>query len=210
MPPAPESGTEPSIEEILDSIRQIISDDEKQGEAEAMGSSGLDLSAKPEAPPPAAPADDVLELKNKIDTPPAAKPSFEEEMAGFDAAVKAASPSAVEVDMMDAVDAPPPLPPQAPKPEPVFERPMPPADEGLSPDIESLLTARAENAATDAFGALARKAYIQKGGGLTVEDVVRFEVRPLLRAWIDKNLPGMVERLVQKELEKISARFNED
>jgi len=40
-------------------------------------------------------------------------------------------------------------------------------------------------------------------GGRTVEEVVGDLVRPMLRAWLDENLPGLVERLVQGEIERI-------
>ena len=42
--------------------------------------------------------------------------------------------------------------------------------------------------------------------GRTLEDLVKELVRPMLRGWIDQNLPGIVERLVQQEVEKLSSR----
>ncbi len=41
-------------------------------------------------------------------------------------------------------------------------------------------------------------------GSLTIEDIVREELRPILQSWLDENLPGMVERLVQKEIKRIT------
>ena len=52
----------------------------------------------------------------------------------------------------------------------------------------------------------------QEGGPLnprsapTIEDVVRSELRPLLKSWLDENLPGLVERLVRAEIEKLVSR----
>jgi hypothetical protein len=44
-------------------------------------------------------------------------------------------------------------------------------------------------------------------GGPTIEDIVREELRPLLKAWLDANLPPMVERLVRTEIERVVGRF---
>jgi cell pole-organizing protein PopZ len=46
-------------------------------------------------------------------------------------------------------------------------------------------------------------------GGLTLEQLVRGELRGLLQAWLDANLPGMVERLVQKEIKRITRQADD-
>ena len=38
----------------------------------------------------------------------------------------------------------------------------------------------------------------------TLEDLVREMLRPLLKSWLDDNLPGMVERIVKAEIERVS------
>ena len=43
-------------------------------------------------------------------------------------------------------------------------------------------------------------------GGPTIEDIVREELRPLLKAWLDTNLPPLVERLVRVEIERVVGR----
>jgi cell pole-organizing protein PopZ len=43
-------------------------------------------------------------------------------------------------------------------------------------------------------------------GGLTIEDLVREELRPLLKAWLDQHLPPLVEKLVQVEIERVVNR----
>jgi cell pole-organizing protein PopZ len=43
-------------------------------------------------------------------------------------------------------------------------------------------------------------------GGPTLEDMVRAELRPLLKDWLDTNLPPVVERLVRAEIERVVAR----
>ena len=46
--------------------------------------------------------------------------------------------------------------------------------------------------------------------GVTLEDIVRELLHPMLREWMDDNLPPMVERIVQKEIEKMARRAMED
>jgi cell pole-organizing protein PopZ len=38
----------------------------------------------------------------------------------------------------------------------------------------------------------------------SLEDVVRETLRPMLKSWLDENLPGVVERMVQAEIERIT------
>jgi hypothetical protein len=44
------------------------------------------------------------------------------------------------------------------------------------------------------------------GGGPTIADLVREELRPMLKAWLDSNLPPLVERLVRAEIERVISR----
>jgi cell pole-organizing protein PopZ len=43
-------------------------------------------------------------------------------------------------------------------------------------------------------------------GGPTIEEIVREEIRPALKQWLDANLPPMVERLVRAEIERVVGR----
>ena len=45
-----------------------------------------------------------------------------------------------------------------------------------------------------------------RSGGPTIEDIVREEMRPLLKSWLDANLPPLVERLVRVEIERVVGR----
>jgi cell pole-organizing protein PopZ len=47
---------------------------------------------------------------------------------------------------------------------------------------------------------------MSSSGGPTLEDMVREEIRPLLKAWLDENLPPVVERLVRAEIERVVGR----
>jgi hypothetical protein len=92
---------------------------------------------------------------------------------------------------------PEPAPEPEPEPEPVMQR--------VEDDLDSILTGNAENAAYEGFAELARKTAVEHGG-ITLEEIVRTELKPLLRSWLDKNLPSMIERLVQEELERVARR----
>ena len=39
--------------------------------------------------------------------------------------------------------------------------------------------------------------------GLTIEDIVREEIKPVLKSWLDTNLPGLVERVVRAEINRV-------
>ena len=79
----------------------------------------------------------------------------------------------------------------------------------VSEEVESLLTKNAETAALGAFAELKKKTAIEPAGP-TVEEIVRTELRPLLTHWLDKNLPGMVERLVREEIQRVSKEAREE
>ena len=65
------------------------------------------------------------------------------------------------------------------------------------------LISSATSAAIDsAFNALAETVLVQNAR--TLEDLVREMLRPMLKVWLDDNLPGLVERLVRAEIERVS------
>ncbi len=76
---------------------------------------------------------------------------------------------------------------------------------------ERILSAATETLGTASFASLERAVRMGKAGD-TLEDVVRNLLRPMLRSWIDQNLPSLVERMVQMEIQKIvsGARRNWD
>jgi uncharacterized protein len=181
---------EPSMEEILASIRRIISEDGEAGkEPPAAPAAAAAPAAPAPAPAPEKPAEkpqDVLELT---------------EMVADDG----------KVTNLNAPPPPPP-PPPAPPPAPV-ELPQAAA----APAGEDLIS---ETTASAAAGSLASLQAMAKqpesdapppprslalgDGSLTIEDIVREELRPILKSWLEENLPGMVERLVQKEIKRIT------
>jgi cell pole-organizing protein PopZ len=69
------------------------------------------------------------------------------------------------------------------------------------------VAAAATAAVSRLLGAVAsdRAATVTRGGP-SIEDVVREELRPLLKDWLDQHLPGIVERLVRAEIERVVGR----
>jgi uncharacterized protein len=65
-----------------------------------------------------------------------------------------------------------------------------------------LLSSRATEAVTAAFGTLAHTVLTQNAR--TLDDLVQEMLRPMLKSWLDDNLPTIVERLVRAEIERVS------
>lgn len=172
-----QSSQEPTMEEILASIRRIISED--------------DAPAEPEAAPPPPPApepepvyeapveDDVLELTDPIAPEPAYEPEPLETVGDLD------------------VYSPP-----APEPEPSYTPPSTPAF-NRDEVADNLVGDHAAGLAASAFGSLS-SALLMPKDGRTLEDVVRELLRPLLKAWLDENLPRIVEAKVEEEVHRIA------
>ena len=65
-----------------------------------------------------------------------------------------------------------------------------------------LLSGATVAAVNSAFNALAHTVLVQNAR--TLEDLVREMLRPMLKTWLDDNLPGLVERLVRAEIERVA------
>nr|WP_314069821.1 DUF2497 domain-containing protein [uncultured Roseococcus sp.] len=78
------------------------------------------------------------------------------------------------------------------------------------PPASGLVDPLAAAAAASAFGQLSRLAQDRGAAvtrnGPTIEDMVREELRPMLKAWLDAHLPATVERLVRAEIERVMSR----
>lgn len=204
---------EPSIEEILSSIRQIISDDE-------------DEDAKPDVVEDVVdpePEEEPIVLTQRVDPDPV--PDFSNFLEDDEDEQSGSTPP-VQIDMRDAEaeddfsvdfdssldDEPEPVvePDPVPAPSVKSSRPEPSYDEPSADDEDSLLTKRAEDAAYGAFKKLAVKTAVDNISSITLEEIVRDELRPMLRVWLDENLPNLVERLVKEELDRVARRALED
>ena len=99
----------------------------------------------------------------------------------------------------DVVFTDPPEPPDPPDPvSPPLET-KPAAEQNAGP---LLLSDHTTAAVTSAFGSLAHTVLVQNAR--TLEDLVREMLRPMLKTWLDDNLPTIVERLVRAEIERVS------
>jgi cell pole-organizing protein PopZ len=170
------------MDDILASIRRILNEDEAVAEATEAAQ-----AAAPEAPdaeePEAAPP------------PRAAAPEF--------------APSPI---------APPPMARSGPEPFDLTSDMLvsPPNQAASSPhmgmdDASGLIAPAAAAAAAASVGSLLRAVSSERGsqvyrGGPSIEDVVREEIRPILKDWLDMHLPPLVERLVRAEIERVVNR----
>ncbi len=58
------------------------------------------------------------------------------------------------------------------------------------------------SAVESAFNTLANT--VLSNNARTLEDLVKEMLRPMLKSWLDDNLPGLVERIVKAEIERVS------
>ncbi len=195
---------DPSIEEILASIRQIISDDdEEEGTTEGEEKPPADV-VEEEPAPEAEPADeeDVLELTEKVDDPEPVEPATEPEQI--------VEPEPEEEPVMEEPIAEEPEEIEVDLSEPEDNAPTETTDipEGLDTNI---LSQGAAAATLAGFTKIARDIQVNRTfDGITLEDIVRAQLEPLLKEWLDKNLPPMIEVLVEKELDKLSKKALND
>ena len=68
--------------------------------------------------------------------------------------------------------------------------------------MASLLSDQASSVVTNAFGQLAST--VLSNNARTLEDLVKEMLRPMLKSWLDDNLPNLVERIVKSEIERVS------
>ncbi len=172
------------MEDILASIRRILNEDEAPKSA----------PEPPEAPKPEEHTSDVLMLDSSMMVP------------------ETQPETPAEVPQPKAQTAPPAILEHKPLPNP--EPPAsPPAPQ--SPALQqsvSLVTPAAAAAAGASVDALMRTLASERStavqrGGPTIEDLVRIEIRPLLKDWLDAHLPPLVERLVRAEIERVVSRM---
>jgi cell pole-organizing protein PopZ len=241
---------EPSMEEILASIRRIIADDEAKPPAaekappppaspppaaaapppkpDKPAPAPAPVARAPE-PPPAAPApvkaappvappspapsasnsqDDIDALLNGLDEattpeeirPPEPEPEPEadvleltDEMALSDPQPQAAFRKVEPPDDLEFTEAAA----RAPLREPAYDLPPP------SPmDSPAILSRSTVSAVESAFNSLAHT--VLSNNARTLEDLVKEMLRPMLKSWLDDNLPGLVERIVKAEIERVS------
>jgi cell pole-organizing protein PopZ len=170
----------------------------------------------PAAPPPAPAAsnsqDDIDALLNGLDE------------ATSEAEIRPPLPDGEVFELTDAMALPdPPSPPPQPR-QPSFHRIEPeddleftesatvkavhrqPAFEPppieAAPPQQQILSRATVSAVESAFNSLANT--VLSNNARTLEDLVKEMLRPMLKSWLDDNLPGLVERIVKAEIERVS------
>jgi cell pole-organizing protein PopZ len=217
----PGSSAEPSMEEILASIRRILKEDEATQPAavdidddvlvldDSMLAKPADFSTGTELPPAETLTQIAPEPRQEI-----FNDNFNDnytEPGRFNA-----EPAYFVQDLPPEPEAPVFLQPEEPAPEPIaytptfHPEPEPTMPETVEPP-HGLLSEDATNAAATSIGALVRSISADRSvaisrGGITIEDIVRDEIRPLVKAWLDTHLPSLVERLVRSEIERVVDR----
>ena len=73
-------------------------------------------------------------------------------------------------------------------------------------DEDTLVDAAPAAAAAGMFAALSENLRVSSDQGQTLEGIVRELMRPMLKQWLDENLPSIVEEKVQAEVERIARR----
>ena len=84
-----------------------------------------------------------------------------------------------------------------------------PAPQSAAPALVAPETAAAAAVSVDALvrQLVAERSTHTHRGSPTIEDLVREEIRPLLKQWLDTHLPPLVERLVHAEIERLTNRL---
>lgn len=216
VPAAGAAGADPSMEDILASIRRILSEDDA-------GAGATKPVAAVASPPSPTAHDDVFALEESmlVREPPVSPAPGPSPLAALGSFMTAPTqPNIAANQMMPQIQvsrhreqdvaseielqatAAPVAAPAAPAPPPFHEAPSHEA---------ALVGPEAAAAAAASMGNLMRTLTADRHtavyrGGPTLEDMVRDEMRPMLKNWLDTYLPAMVERLVRAEIERVAGR----
>lgn len=189
---------EPTMEEILASIRRIISEDEAPA-AEAAP------APEPEPVEEASPA--LMDAAPSMQEP---EPQEEEEILDLTERYDAPAAETIgDLDVIAPVDEPEPEPFPTSFAEPERPAAREPEPSASSAPYDSLVGESASAASASAFAGLSaafrQPEPVPTGGvGPTIDDLARCLLRPMLKDWLDANLPGIVEAAVRKEVERIA------
>jgi len=206
----PEKEEEPSMEEILASIRRIISEDDEEAKPDEPKAEEPEAVPEPEPEPAVEEEEEVLEL-TEDDLEEASQDDIDnmfDSVGGDDEG---------EEDELVMEDEPEEEEPEA-EPEQVVETEEPEEEtESISADdlgIDDVDPAEGDDVLVsetvsseiqgqfDALSALLTTGY--QGSGNTLEDLVRELLRPMLKHWLEENLPPLAERMVAKEIARLA------
>lgn len=203
-----------SMEEILQSIRRIIADDDNEGKKpvspEKNGKSKADEDV---------PGSDMLELTDMLKDDGTVVDLKKEAANAANKGAVDAAPASYDIlsqidKVLDTVEKTPEIAQAvaaAPAPAPI----APPAPVAAAPlAADSLLSDAAAAATAEAFNRLkaveqpvsyaAPTAAPSFRSGATIEDMVSDMLKPMLKSWLDANLPAMVQQIVEREVKKLT------
>jgi cell pole-organizing protein PopZ len=183
------------MDDILASIRKIISDDEARAQVGSLrnANSGERPPVIPPAPP-SPPRDDVLLLTEIVEEPK----SMSNEQPTPLRAVESMNPAEMLQPASEAPPAPPSLSAGAVKADSLV-------GDGVA-GVASSAFARLNQAVQDSVPPPAATNPGPSVGGQTIEELVKEMLRPMLKEWLDTNLPPMVERYVEREIARLTRR----
>lgn len=228
---AEQAQKEPTMEEILSSIRKIIADDDApaQDAAEANAITEEELDVFEDFDVQETASDDTV-IESEEDVLAAISQSMDDASDDLDAAVAdlvaEEEPFEFEVeedsfetfasddfegveDFAEVEDSFEPVEEETPvleaepepQPEPALEEETP-----MSAKPAPLTDTATVTAAAGALGKLLENVEFgeEAGGATTIEGLVREMMRPMLKEWLDENLPGIVEKHVEAEVQRIA------
>jgi hypothetical protein len=203
----PASTAEPSMEEILASIRRILTEEENERASQPRDESDddilvldtplsgprADVSTATEAPPGSAPADvggisTHFTSESTLDSQGVSGQAGSEQylpatLVEGDSSVYSKVQSSKENNMEDQVQSP-----------------------------QGLVSDSAAQEIASKVGSLVRSVSAERAVGIgrpgvTIEDLVREEIKPVLKSWLDSHLPSLVERVVRAEIGRVIDRM---
>ena len=186
------------MEEILASIRRIISDDSAVAETgpKTAPTPLREVKAEPHAHAESPISQDTVDSLLSDEAAPSA--DHEPAVLELTETVEVVSRGRV-LDAADVVFREHDEPVRA-TPEAAALSAQPRAPERAS--VESIISQETSAAVSAAFDQLANTFFAQNSR--SVEDLVREMLRPMLKHWLDDNLPGLVERMVRAEIDRVS------
>ena len=193
---------EPSMEEILSSIKRIIAEEgdtpgRSRRPARTMAAPVEHHAAERDSGSHASTYREAAYLDDEMDDDEILELSDPMPMVDR-------TPRTPKSPVLTSVDTAPEPRVAAPKPQPqpqMQPQMQQPAAEAPSESIVSRETAAATRAPLEALTRMMIKPESNSDG--TLEGLVREMLRPMLREWIDANLPNMVEDMVSREIAKI-------
>lgn len=194
----PSSGSEPSMEEILASIRRILTEEESERSAASTSS-------------PEEPDDDILVLDSTQMVPANAaemssqpggafgsEPTLDSQ--GFAGQMPGGGAEFIPASVVQSNQNLSTLNEKENYMEDQVQSPQGLVGDKLASEIATTVGSLVRSVSAERSVQIGRP-------GVTIEDLVREEVKPVLKAWLDSHLPSLVERVVRAEIGRVVDRM---